>query len=63
MSHLPGYCEEKGIPYVYTPTRADIGAAMGVKRGMLAILVKENSEYKDLYDELKSEIQLLPIPT
>lgn len=59
---MPAVCEEKNVPYVYTPSRRDLGAAMGIKRGTVTMLIKEHAEYKDLYDELKQEIALLPIP-
>ncbi|KAH8379717.1 hypothetical protein KR009_006796 [Drosophila setifemur] len=62
MCHLPAVCEEKGIPYAYTPSRADLGAAMGVKRGTVALLVRQNDDYKDLYDEVKEELSALNIP-
>ncbi|XP_023178142.1 H/ACA ribonucleoprotein complex subunit 2-like protein [Drosophila hydei] len=62
MCHLPAVCEEKGIPYTYTPSRADLGAAMGVKRGTVALLVRQNEEYKDLYDEVKEELSNLNVP-
>ncbi|XP_005175913.1 H/ACA ribonucleoprotein complex subunit 2-like protein [Musca domestica] len=62
MCHLPAVCEEKGIPYVYTPSRADLGAAMGVRRGTVALLVRENEDYKDLYDEVKQDISTLYVP-
>lgn len=62
MCHLPAVCEEKGIPYAYTPSRADLGAAMGVKRGTVALLVRQNEEYKDLYDEVKEELSALNVP-
>ncbi|XP_029039573.1 H/ACA ribonucleoprotein complex subunit 2-like protein [Osmia bicornis bicornis] len=62
MCHLPIVCEDKNIPYCYTPSRQDIGAAMGVKRGSLMVLIKEHSEYKDLYDEIKSTMVTLSTP-
>ncbi|XP_034484050.1 H/ACA ribonucleoprotein complex subunit 2-like protein [Drosophila innubila] len=62
MCHLPAVCEEKGIPYTYTPSRADLGAAMGVKRGTVALLVRQNEEYKDLYDEVRDELAKLNVP-
>lgn len=40
----------------------DLGVAMGVKRGTVAILIREHAEYKDLYDECKAEMKALPIP-
>lgn len=59
MCHLPGVCEDKGIPYAYIPSRLDLGAAMGVKRGTVSLLIREHEEYKELYEELKDEIKLL----
>ncbi|KAL7735008.1 hypothetical protein ACLKA6_011272 [Drosophila palustris] len=62
MCHLPAVCEEKGIPYTYTPSRADLGAAMGVKRGTVALLVRQNEEYNDLYNEVREELAKLNVP-
>ena len=60
MCHLPAVCEEKQIPYVFTPSRQDIGTAMGVKRGSLMVLIREHEDYKDVFDKCKSEIEALP---
>eukprot|EP00088_Acartia_fossae_P004424 TRINITY_DN11893_c0_g1_i3.p1 TRINITY_DN11893_c0_g1~~TRINITY_DN11893_c0_g1_i3.p1 ORF type:complete len:149 (-),score=30.96 TRINITY_DN11893_c0_g1_i3:140-586(-) len=60
--HMPQVCIDKNIPYVYTPSRMDLGAAMGVKRGCVMVLVKEHSDYKDTYDELVEQIEALPRP-
>ncbi|XP_023330004.1 H/ACA ribonucleoprotein complex subunit 2-like protein [Eurytemora carolleeae] len=57
MIHMPGVCEDLDIPYVYTPSRTDLGSAMGVKRGCLMMLVREHADYKDLYDEVNKEIK------
>ncbi|XP_050357769.1 H/ACA ribonucleoprotein complex subunit 2-like protein [Nymphalis io] len=62
MCHLPAVCEEKDVPYCYTPSRKDIGAAMGTMRGCIMVLVKEHDEYKDLFDEVRGEIKLLGHP-
>jgi len=62
MCHMPAVCEEKGLPYVYTPSRQDLGSAMGVNRGCLMVMVREHDDYKDLYDELNQEISNLPPP-
>lgn len=62
MCHLPVVCEDKDIPYCYTPSRQDIGIAMGVKRGSLMVLIKEHPEYKELYDELVASMKTLAVP-
>uniref|UniRef100_A0A182N2M1 H/ACA ribonucleoprotein complex subunit 2 n=1 Tax=Anopheles dirus TaxID=7168 RepID=A0A182N2M1_9DIPT len=63
MCHLPAVCEEKNIPYCYTPSRKDLGAAMGVKRGTVAMLIREHPDYQDMYDKLKVELSTLPVPS
>ncbi|XP_045780349.1 H/ACA ribonucleoprotein complex subunit 2-like protein [Maniola jurtina] len=62
MCHLPAVCEEKDVPYCYTPSRRDIGAAMGTMRGCIMVLVKEHDDYKDLYQEVRDEIKHLGHP-
>lgn len=62
MCHLPIVCEDKNIPYCFTPSRMDIGLAMGIKRGSLMVLIKEHSDYKDLYDEVKNAMKTLSTP-
>merc|ERR1712117_320120 len=56
-------CEEKGLPYCYTPSRQDLGTAMGVKRGSLMVLIKEHEDYKDVFEECKKEMETLPVPS
>ena len=62
MCHLPAVREEKGLPYVYTPSRSMLGQAMGVKRGSLMVLIKKHDDYEELYDEVKEEMEKLPTP-
>merc|ERR1712111_227883 len=62
MCHLPAVCEEKQLPYVFTPSRQLLGTAMGVKRGSLMVMVREHEDYKDLYQEMLSGVNTLPPP-
>lgn len=62
MCHLPAVCEDKGIPYAYTPSRIDLGAAMGVKRGTVTLLIREHPDYLEQFNELKAEISALATP-
>ncbi|KAJ8665324.1 hypothetical protein QAD02_006986 [Eretmocerus hayati] len=62
MCHLPIVCEDKGIPYCYTPSRQDIGAALGVKRGSLMVLIKPHADYQELFDELKDIMEHMTSP-
>merc|ERR1711935_28950 len=60
MCHLPAVCEEKGLPYVYTPSRALLGQAMGVKRGSLMVMIREHEDFAELFQECKGEVEQLP---
>lgn len=62
MCHLPVVCEDKNIPYCYIPSRQNLGAAMGINRGSLMVLIKEHPDYKDLYSEVKDAMTILSTP-
>merc|ERR1712110_1367255 len=53
MCHLPAVCEEKEIPYVFTPSRSLLGQAMGVKRGSLMVFIT------NVRKKLRNYLQLL----
>ncbi|KAG8224397.1 hypothetical protein J437_LFUL004003 [Ladona fulva] len=61
VCHLPGVCEELSIPYIYTPSRQDIGTAMGVKRGSVTVMIRDHPEYKELFDECVDEINKVAV--
>jgi large subunit ribosomal protein L7Ae len=41
VMHLPILCEEKGIPFVYVPTKLDLGKAVGLNVGCAAVAIEE----------------------
>ena len=58
IAHVPIFCEEKSIPYVYVPSKEELGAASQTKRPTSIVLVscKPDSDFKDTYDECKKEM-------
>lgn len=56
MSHMPGVCETKNLPYCYVPSREDLGSLLGVKRSAVMVLIRKHENYTDIYDECQSEI-------
>ncbi len=60
MCHMPAVCEEKDIPYCYTPSREDIGHAAKLHRTAVMVLIKKDSSYEELYDECEQELKQLP---
>ena len=61
VSHLPVLCEESGIPYLYVPSKQDLGAAASTKRPTSVVLIrngvleKKGFDAADLYESLVEE--------
>jgi H/ACA ribonucleoprotein complex subunit 2 len=57
ITHLPIMCEDRDVPYLYVPSKHDLGAAASTKRPTSCILVTPNSQFseKELYDKLVEE--------
>lgn len=41
VMHLPILCEEKGVPFVYVPTKNDLGKAIGLTVSCAAIAIED----------------------
>ena len=66
ISHMAVYCEEKEVPYVYVPSKHDLGAASATKRPTSCVLVKpkKGSDFdaQELFDEVKAElVKIAPV--
>lgn len=60
--HLPMLCEDKGVPYIWIPSREDLGKAAALKYRSVtavAILVNDYSKVKDRVVELRTQVDLL----
>eukprot|EP00934_Nitzschia_sp_Nitz4_P009376 Nitzschia sp. Nitz4//scaffold394_size11837//7632//8084//NITZ4_009028-RA/size11837-processed-gene-0.15-mRNA-1//1//CDS//3329550242//9366//frame0 len=58
ISHIPLLLEEKNIPYLFVPSKQDLGAAASTKRPTSVVLIrtpKKGFEAQDLYDALTTE--------
>ncbi|KAH0789407.1 NHP2-like protein 1 [Histomonas meleagridis] len=61
VMHLPLLCEDKGVPYIFIPSRAALGRACGVSRSVVAcsITKKENSRLSKPLEALKIKIEAI----
>lgn len=61
ITHLPIMCEDRNIPYIYVPSKHDLGAAASTKRPTSCILVNPKKDFgeKELYDKLVEEAKSL----
>jgi H/ACA ribonucleoprotein complex subunit 2 len=65
VSHLPVLCEEQKIPYIYVPSKEELGVAGATKRPTSCILVqlkKDNEELKEAFEEVAAEIKKVAVP-
>lgn len=59
LCHIPGICEEKGLPYIYVTCNTDLSGGK-ISRAPIMI-IKPNPEYKELYDKLLDDIKKTPL--
>ncbi|KAJ3212148.1 snoRNA-binding protein [Clydaea vesicula] len=61
ITHVPVLCEESDVPYVYVPSKEDLGLAGSTKRPTSVIMVveKKDVDYKESYDEIMKEVEEL----
>lgn len=51
ISHIPVLCEDHSIPYVYVPSRAELGAAGSTKRPTSVVMITPKGGSKKKGDE------------
>ena len=59
VMHLPALCEEKGVPYVYVPSKQALGSACGIKVAAASAAIIEPGEAKELVDEIIKAVEEL----
>ena len=72
ISHLPVLSEEAQIPYIFIPSKEELGHASSTKRPTSCVMICPNSkrgskskagdedkDYKELYDECCGEVAKL----
>ncbi|CAD7703719.1 unnamed protein product [Ostreobium quekettii] len=69
ICHLPIMCEENDLPYIYTPSKDDLGSAGMSKRSTSCVLLlrdplkaqdeedEKREEYEKAFDELAKKIK------
>ena len=68
ITHVPVLCEENSVPYVFVPSKEDLGTAGSTKRPTSCVMVvlggkkgdaAASEDYKELYDECFKEAKKL----
>lgn len=72
ISHIPVLCEENSVPYIFIPSKQDLGSAGSTKRPTSVVFIVPGSnkrkdakakereeEYKESFNEVVKEVQAL----
>ncbi len=59
VMHLPVLCNEKKIPYVYVPSKLELGKAAGIDVSSASISIVEPGEGKDLLKDILKKLNEL----
>ncbi len=59
VMHLPPLCEEKGVPYIFVPSRTELGAAAGVDVPAASVCVTKSGDAKMLIDDIAKKVKEL----
>ncbi|CCD24169.1 snoRNA-binding protein NHP2 NDAI_0C05100 [Naumovozyma dairenensis CBS 421] len=70
ISHLPVLCEDNSVPYIFVPSKQDLGSAGATKRPTSVVFIVPGSnkkkeakakeeEYKDAFNEVVKEVTAL----
>lgn len=62
ITHVPVLCEEAEIPYVFVPSKEELGLAGLTKRPTSVVMVREGAKGPADYKECVDEIKGIPIP-
>jgi large subunit ribosomal protein L7Ae len=57
IMHLPALCEEKRIPYVFIPSKQELGRAVGIDVPSAAVGVVEAGESKELIETIVKKVK------
>lgn len=56
VAHLPILCDERKIPYIYVPSKTQMGPALGIDVGAASACITEAGEGQTYLDQILSEL-------
>ena len=59
LTHMPGVCAENDVPFIFVPTKEELGAAGLTKRPTSCVMVIPGPQcsYKDKFEECATDIR------
>ena len=59
VAHLPILCEERGVPYIYVPSKKELGKAAGIEVNASSACIIEPGEAEDIIKQIIEAVKKL----
>ena len=59
LAHMPALCDDRGVPYVYVPAKAELGNAIGLEKPTASIAITDVGKGKALCEEIAAAVKSL----
>jgi large subunit ribosomal protein L7Ae len=59
LAHMPMLAEERNIPYVYVPSKAELGNACGLEKPTASLAILDAGKGKPVLDNLVDQVKKL----
>jgi len=59
LAHMPMLCEERNVPYVYVPSKTELGNAIGLEKPTASIAIVDVGKGKALLEEIAQAVSAL----
>lgn len=62
VAHIPLLCEERNVPYIFVPTKAQIGPAIGIDVPTASACIVEPGEAQGLVSQIVAALEKIKKP-
>ena len=57
LAHIPALCEERNVAYVYVPSKAELGNAIGLEKPTASVAIVDAGNGKAQVDEIAAAVK------
>jgi large subunit ribosomal protein L7Ae len=59
LAHIPALCDERNVPFVYVPSKAELGKAIGLNKPAASVAIVDVGKGKAVCDEIAQAVKTL----
>ena len=59
LAHIPALCEERNVAYVYVPSKAELGNAIGLEKPTASVAITDVGKGKAVCEEIVAAVKAL----